>query len=244
MTSSQDIKAGISYGSRAPNTSELYGYYLFNAHDAFDYLGNPNLTTEKLLNIELGYTYQATRWKLGGQLFSMHYRNFILGTLTPIDNMTVRARGVREYENLPRARFYGFQAHGQYQWTPEWRSNLQIEYLRGYIPGRFNLPLVPPLQGNFKQQVQLKNWQMQAGLEWAAPQHKFNESLGDQFTRGYALLNAGVQHSLKLKKAVVHLSVNAQNLLNNQYRNHLNWGGIPSMGRNIIFGISVRPQEK
>lgn len=240
----QQVTAGLSYGSRAPNTSELYGYYLFNAHDAFDYMGNPQLQTEKLLNAELGYSFKTTRWSAGAQLFTMHYRHFILGTLSSIDHMTIRARGVREYKNLPRARFYGFQFHGEYRWSPQWRSNLQMEYLRGYIPQRFNLPLIPPLQATFTQQVHLKSWQLQASLEWAAPQFQYNENLGDQFTPGYALLNAGIQYPCKLKKAVIHLSVNAQNMLNNQYRNHLNWGGIPNMGRNIIFGVSIRQQEK
>jgi len=240
----QEFFAGISLGQRSGSTSELYGYYLFNAHDAFDYLGNPLLKPEQLLNMEVGYRIGSPRWSLCAEAFTLQYRNYIFGELTDIDNMTIRARGVRTYVNAARASFWGTELRGHYQWSNHWQSTAQMAYMRGFLPGRFDLPLIPPLQGSLGTQYQKGAWQAGLQSQWAAAQPHYNAELGDRYTPSYGLLHSEVHYTLSGKKWRWKLGLQVQNILNQKYRPHLNWGGIPSPGRNLIFSLNIRPQEK
>src|SRR5699024_4465166 len=45
-----NFDAGIGYGERAPSVSEGYGYYLYNNHDKYEYMGDPDLKNERSLD--------------------------------------------------------------------------------------------------------------------------------------------------------------------------------------------------
>src|SRR5690606_706112 len=62
---SYDATFGLGYGERAPSVSEVYGFFLFNSSDNFDYIGNPNLNNEKALEANLAANYYANQFKIG-----------------------------------------------------------------------------------------------------------------------------------------------------------------------------------
>ena len=60
-------------------------------------------------------------------------------------------------------------------------------------------------------------------------------------TNDYTLVNLGVGGTVKLQKMKFDVSLNAKNLLDKTYINHLSRlksDGIPNMGRNIVLGIN------
>jgi iron complex outermembrane receptor protein len=42
----------------------------------------------------------------------------------------------------------------------------------------------------------------------------------------------------QLGTSALQLSIGIENILDKNYREHLNWGGIPQPGRNIMVGVN------
>lgn len=233
------LTTAISFGMRGPTTSELYGFYLFNAHDGFDYLGNPALEAEQLFATEVGYNFTAEKLKLTSTVFTQFYSNYIFGLATNFDEMTYGANGVREYRNVDNATFWGVDFGANYVFDSNLSSTIKIDFLRGFKPD-FDLPLVPPLQGVLTVNYKYSQFSFLAQSRMAAEQNHYNAEYGDRYTPGYILLDAGVEYKLPIKKSKASLSLSTNNIFNTYYRNHLNWGGIPSMGRILIFTLKIK----
>lgn len=229
---------GLGYGQRGPTTSEMYGFYLFNAHDGFDYLGNPDLETEKLLSAEVGHKLTADKLQFTSTLHLQQYYNYIFGLTTEYDAMTWGANGVREYANIEQATFWGVEVDGGYTFSKVLSAFAKGEYLRGFRQSE-NLPLIPPLQGTLGMSYAKERFSASVQGRFAADQNHFNTEYGDRFTPGYALVDLAIGYNLPIKKVKVALEIAANNLLDTYYRDHLNWGGIPSVGRNIVFKLKI-----
>lgn len=239
LNKKNSLSTAISYGMRGPTTSELYGFYLFNAHDGFDYLGNPDLETEQLLATEIGYSFASEKLKLTSTVFTQLYSNYIFGLATNYDKMTYGANGVREYHNVDKATFWGIELEAEYAFTTNLSSNVKVDYLRGFRP-EHDLPLIPPLQGTLAVNYRYKQFSFLAQSRIAAEQNHYNTEYGDRYTPGYVLLDAGVEYNLLFKRTEAVVSLSANNIFNTYYRDHLNWGGIPSMGRNLILTLKIK----
>lgn len=238
LNKKHSMTAALGYGKRGPTTSELYGFYLFNAHDGFDYMGNPDLKPEQLLSAEIGHKVGTKKWQFSSTLFLQQYFDYIFGLTTDYDAMTWGGNGVREYANIDQATFWGVELTGSYAFSKSVSAFAKADYLRGVRPGA-DLPLVPPLQGNAGVNYSWRKFAVVAQGRFAAEQRFYNTEYGDRYTPGYALLDAALSYQLPLKVVNIQLEVAANNILDTYYRDHLNWGGIPSMGRNLIFKLKV-----
>lgn len=236
---SNSLTAGLSYGKRAPFTSELYGFYLFNAHDGYDYLGNPDLRPESLISTELNHIYTKHRLKVSSTLFLQNYRSYIFGLNTAFDEMTWGARGVRFYENTDQALFYGLEAAAEFSLNQQVQFNASLEYLRGKLNGNTNLPLIAPLQGRVGANYAFGAWNFSGLVRAAANQVNYNPQYGDRYTPAYAVFDASISYTQEFKKLKANFALSASNIFDHNYRNHLNWGGIPSMGRNLVFKVNL-----
>lgn len=233
------LTAALSYGQRAPSTSELYGFYLFNAHDGFDYVGNPDLGAESLWSAEVMHAFNQNGLKISSTLFFQAYRNYIFGLNSAWDEMTWGARGVRIYQNTDNALFYGLESTAEYALNQQLQISANIEYLRGLLNGNDNLPLIAPLQGQMGVNYSLDAWNFSALARTAAKQVNYSPQYGDRYTPAYGVLDAAVSYSHKFKQMHSNYTLSVSNLFNRHYRDHLNWGGIPSMGRNLVLKISI-----
>ncbi len=238
------LELGLGYGQRAPSTSELYGFYLFNSQDGYDYLGKPDLLPESLLNAEGSYHLSAKRWQFSSTIFLQQYFQYIFGLNTPYDAMTPGARGVRGYENIPSARFVGLELSGKYRLNEQLQFQSGLDYLRGVRPGQ-DLPMVPPLRSSLLASWCPADWELSLQGQYACAQTHYNMEYGDRFTPSYALLDASVAYKISLQQAELSLAMAVNNLFDHHYRDHLNWGGIPAMGRNIVFSLQLsgRPTQ-
>ena len=239
LSSKHSINTAMSYGQRGPSTSELYGFYLFNAHDGFDYLGNPDLKPEALLTAETGYEFVTKKCRSSASIYLQSYSNYIFALTSDYDAMTWGANGVRIYENVGKAWFYGIEADITYKPVENLEIYAKAEYLRGMLKPDFNLPLIPPLQSSIWINYNLGSFALLAQGRIAAEQKLYNTEYGDQYTPGYGLLDLSVAYECKLKDAKLKFEIAANNLMDTYYRDHLNWGGIPGMGRNIIFKMNM-----
>lgn len=230
--------AGVGYGQRGPTTSEMFGFYLFNAHDGFDYLGNPDLKPEQLLSAEAAYKLTAKKMHISTTVHLQQYYDYIFGLTTDYDAMTWGANGVREYANIQQATFWGVEVDGGYTFSKVLSAFAKGEYLRGFRQSE-DLPLIPPLQGTLGMSYGKERFSASAQGRFAVDQNHFNTEYGDRFTPGYALIDFAIGYNLPIRKVKVVVEMAANNLLDTYYRDHLNWGGIPSMGRNIVFKLKI-----
>ena len=153
--------------------------------------------------------------------------------------MTYGANGVREYHNVDKATFWGIELGTEYAFTTNLSSNVKVNYLRGFRP-EYDLPLIPPLQGTLAGNYRYKQFSFLTQSRIAAEQNHHNTEYGDRYTPGYVLLDAGVEYNLPFKRTEAVVSLSANNIFNTYYRDHLNWSGIPSMGRNLILSLKVK----
>jgi iron complex outermembrane recepter protein len=173
------IEAESGYSERIPTISELYGFYLFNAHDGYDYIGNPGIRTEKSVFARVGIN-MATSWlKVNlSESFNRVY-DYILGvTDTTIPPMNFYTNGTRIYRNLNGANL--------------WNSNLQVmvspykgisiyvltKYTWGEMESGEVLPLIPPLNNVISVSYQPGSFGIQAENETALAQDRINVNFG------------------------------------------------------------------
>jgi iron complex outermembrane receptor protein len=100
------------------------------------------------------------------------------------------------------------------------------------------LPLVPP----FKNVSGIK-WSHQKGFvqlecESAANQPRTNPEFGEMKTPAYALLNLRASYFFNFGQKRLTLNGGIENLLDHNYRTHLDWGGIPRPGINGYLNVS------
>lgn len=239
ISQSHSLAAAASYGQRAPSTSELYGFYLFNAHDGYDYLGKPDLRPETLSSAELIHGFNHGPLKLSSTLFLQRYKNYIFGLNSSLDKMTWGARGVRIYQNTHHALFFGMETSAEFTLYQKLHFTAGAEYLRALLNDKQNLPLIPPLQGRLGIVYSHKSWSFSGKARAAGNQTNYSPEYGDRYTPAYAVIDASVSYSYKFNRLQTNVELSASNILDHYYRDHLNWGGIPSMGRNMVIILSL-----
>src|SRR5690554_827577 len=109
------LNGGLSYGERAPSVSEGYGFYLFNSFDNHDYIGDPNLKTERSTDVNLSITYKKPIFEVTAAANYFHIFNYIIGKVDgDLSAMSIGADGVKVYENLDYARMFNASLSGRY----------------------------------------------------------------------------------------------------------------------------------
>ena len=69
-------------------------------------------------------------------------------------------------------------------------------------------------------------------------QRRINSDYGDKITPYFNLFNFRASRNLRIKSTVLQLTVACENILDANYREHLDIGGIPRFGRNFLMNLS------
>lgn len=234
------LSAGLAYSERMATASELYGNYLFNSSDGFDYTGNPLLKKENSFHAEATGTYERNLCRVQLSLFYSHIRNYITGIVNPeYRSMTYGARGVKSYVNLPGAAIAGIELTGviRVHKAIEWVSTFRYTY--GRDQKNIPLPSISPLKT--VQNVRYKSKRFSAGMESesALRQNRISAYAGEDRTPGYWILHARMGYTFQVKHSKLELQVSAENLLDRKYHEHLDWGNLPRPGRNIAVQLTL-----
>src|SRR5690606_37525981 len=112
VTSKLIGKVNAGYGERLPTLSEVYGFYLFNRYDGFDYIGNPDLEVEKSYSLDASVTFFGNDAQVELTGFYSFLPDYIYPTtLSGIQPMTPGANGVKVYGNIDSASMMGVEAN-------------------------------------------------------------------------------------------------------------------------------------
>lgn len=220
----------LSQGYRAPNMEDFFGRVDFVSE-----IPNPDLRPETSLNREIGLKYHAARTSA-----SLHY---FVGTYKDLISRVTVSAGVRQRQNLRRARIDGFEASLAHQIDGQWSLRAALASTRGEDLDTYKpLQRMPPLNGSahLRYSAGPALW-LDLGTVFAARQDRLSpEDLTDLRipaggTPGYAVVNLG----LGWRPAAQHeLVVTLQNLADARYKTH--GSGVYGAGRGLVLSYAVR----
>ncbi len=232
------LNFAASYGQRQASVTEGFGYYIFNSQDNFDYVGDPKLNPETAIKFETGVSAETKTVKWNLQTFGYYMPNYIIGEYRPeYSQMTIGASGVKFYVNLPSATLVGFEGGLGWPFAKKMHLTTQLQYTYGIDSENDFLPMIPPLKNTLRVSYNNKQWAGGIELRTALAQNNIREIYGETATPGYSILNIDAGYDFKLDKTLLRLSLQAKNLLDQYYWDHLDFNTIPSPGRSINFSI-------
>lgn len=234
------ILASTGYAERMPTIGELFGFYLYNAYDGYDYIGNPYLKAEKsnFFRLDLQYSHSKLKANLNQSLSFIG--DYIMGaTNQTIPAMNFYTNGTRVYTNVSSARLYS--ADLQVLYSP--LKTVSVFVLSKFTLGEINkntpMPLIPPLKNIIAIQYEKNNWELQAECESALAQNRINVAYGERVTPAYTVFNVKSAYRFSFSKIAFNAGLGVTNLLNKVYYEHLDWGRINRPGRSVELYLKV-----
>ena len=234
------LDVGAGYAERLPTVSEQFGFFLFNAYDGYDYLGNPDINLERSLHFwgNMHFTWPELKISFRNRFSQVH--DYIFGKIDPrIPPLNFYASGVKKYENIPTAVLYGTSL--QVQWNPA--EFLTLYTLLRYTYGRTDegdpLPLMPPLKNTSICKFEKGAASIQMEGEFSSAQNRVNSEFGEQPTPSFAIFNLRSSFRWGIQATLFELGAGIENIFNKVYSEHLDWGNYLRPGRNIFLNLRV-----
>ncbi|MBB6460244.1 TonB-dependent receptor plug domain-containing protein [Flammeovirga kamogawensis] len=233
---------GGSYTQRFGTASELYGFYLFNARDQYDYIGNPNLENEKATSFTFDLNYKKGVWNVGARARKTYIKDYIVGIVDEnLDAMTPGALGVKEYQNVDNAQSSHFELYGSTKFTNWLGYRLSAVVENGYIDALHSpMPYMRPFTLKQDVRVLIKKVTIGGQYEYSSGMSSPSTILGEAETSSYHLVNLYVDYNLPLRKGNLQFDIAINNVFNTYYIDPFAWNSIPNMGRNIKAGINYK----
>lgn len=236
------VGTSLLHSFRAPSLEELYSEGPHLASYSYE-IGNPELEPERGFAKELFIRYQSDRANAEAAVFHNDFSNYLYAQNTGEE----RNNDLYIYQFVgTEAVLYGYELSGEIQilknivldaslsYTLAEREVSESEQIdTGYDSDTRPLPQIPP----FKTKASLKyvkdGLEIGSRIRLAAKQDRIGEF--ETSTEGYQLLDAFAQYRLNTGSLLHTFSLNINNLLNEEYYNHLSRIKElrPEPGRNI-----------
>lgn len=210
---------GVSLGrsTRTPSIEELYSEGPHLAAYSYE-TGNPELGYERGWTAELFGFYKND----GIFLLLTGFRNDFGYFISPRNTGRVNfASLLPVYEAQGDAAiFHGVEAKAEVTLGYGLSVESSLSFTYAYHPGT-GMPVaaIPPLKGLFTLQYASDNALVGISTELANAQNRVDTF--EQTTAGYGVLNAFFQYRITSQELIHSISINAENILNSEYRNHL-----------------------
>lgn len=241
-----ELKANLSKSFRVPYPSELVSNGIH--HGTFRHeQGDPRLRSEHGYQLEGGIRGGGGRWQLEVNAYFHYFDNFIY--LAPSARFSALPEaGLLWTYRQDDAIFTGAEALLS---TSHWRDQLQLEVGGEYLYNRnlvsaLPLPFTPPARAwlhktlQFRLSPALPEIRWTTRIEGTAPQNRVDRN--EKPTPGYLLVNTGIGGKLKWGKQSLQWQIQALNLFDTSYLNHLSRYrllNLPEQGRNFVFSLHV-----
>lgn len=240
LTHRHKFNAVLGYSERLPTLSEQYGYYLYNAQDGYDYIGNPHLSNERAWQATLQYLCQGHHSRLSVKGYYYHIADYIFGAVDPsLSAMTLGANGVKRYHNVPFAHIAGMSASYHLHLSTHWSFIGNAEYLTGWLDDGEPVPQIPPFMGVMALRYKGERWFIQGESDWALAKEQVNHAFGEHPSHGHAIWNLRGVYEWKMMHMVWEAELAIENITDQYYHLFLDWGQIPRAGRNVQIGVEV-----
>jgi iron complex outermembrane receptor protein len=238
-----NIRICASTGYRSANLAELSSDGLHEGTFSYE-IGDPDLKAEQNMNAELAVNYNSKYFDLNVSGFNNYFMNYIY--LSPTDEFNNIVFPIYRYKQ-GTADLYGGEAGFSIKPTSQLKISSNYSAVIGTLYDTAYLPFIPApkIQSEIRYTYKLNkeaksSLYFVAGSDYVFPQTM--PAAGETETIDYMLLNAGVGTDLNLDHFRMNLSVTCNNLLNQQYYDHLSRFkpyGMHNIGRNIIVNLRI-----
>ena len=230
----------VEWKQREVSTSELYGFYLYNSMDGYDYVGDPNLSPESTVQFELKVNRKTSRFDVELSSFYWRFSNYVLGEVDPVlDAMTMGANGVKRYVSNDMAEMYGGELMTNMRWSRIWSSGMVFELVQGYDDQGVVLPQMMPFNYSFSSTMHKPSFDLL--LEWRGQLAKevVRESFGENPSKSFGVVNAKIKKQIERDRFSLTLNASALNIFDSYYVPFTNWGGFANPGRSFKIGATL-----
>jgi iron complex outermembrane receptor protein len=226
----------LALGSRIPDVSEAYGYYLYTPVDGYLYLGNPELPIEKSRQVEWQNTLHSESTQLDLTLYHYKFNNYIFGQIMPGASLGY-ANGWKKYVNAGQATTTGVELSLLQQLSTQLIFQGGLNYQLGELVDLNDaLPFIPPLEAHASIKYDRGPLWIQFGAKGAMEQKNISELSGENMTPTYLVMNLKAEYVLR---GGLKLNASVTNLTNQLYHDHLDWGDIYRSGRSGQLSITI-----
>ncbi|MCB0484438.1 MAG: TonB-dependent receptor, partial [Flavobacteriales bacterium] len=181
------LKTGLA--QRAPGRSELYGYFLFNAQDNFDYLGNPSIHPELVWRSDVSVGRDFRKWTARTSLFYNLYSDYIYGVRSDhFSGVTPGSSGMKVWENIPEAHFFGGEASATFTYNSRWRVEGSLNYTRATDHSGQSLAMIAPFTWQMTPHYSYSIWRVALHATGQAHQDQIDPMFGEDATPAWAIL--------------------------------------------------------
>lgn len=231
LTDIVHLGMNLSRSSRVPTIEELYSEGPHLAAYSYE-VGNPELEAEYGYGSEL-FLYHRFR----NLYFNINvFRNQMYSYIVPRNTGEVNyATFLPIYATTGvDALIYGAEAQVEWRATDHLSLNASVSYSRGsFAESGDPLPQIPPMKGRLGVSWKEQSWQVGLDTEFAARQDRVDTFENE--TSGYVILDGYAQYSFITSGQVHNISITAENVLDQAYRNHLSRVKVilPEAGRNL-----------
>jgi iron complex outermembrane receptor protein len=243
-----NVKANIGSGFRSGNLAELSSDGLHEGTLRYE-IGDPNLKVEQNLNSEISFNYFSNVVQFGASAYLNNFFNYIY--LAPTGTQYL-GFDVFRYKQSD-ADLHGSEAMLAVNFPSLARSNtnrLKWETNFSVVTGKLKngtyLPFIPPAKWTNELRLKCRDGKRMKNLfAFVMTENHFAQNHPAQFetsTASYWLLNAGAGADWKTKFNWITFSVSANNLLDENYYDHLSRFkdyGIHNIGRNIVVRVTI-----
>jgi iron complex outermembrane receptor protein len=233
------LGATYLHSFRAPSLEELYSEGPHLAVYTYE-IGNPNLEAERGLAKELFVAYNNTNTIFKAAVYHNKFSNYLYAQDTGRRNFKNPDLNDFQFVGVD-AKIYGFEVSAEQQFLDHFLFKGSVNHSIGrqnesttssvQVP----LPLIPPL--TFKTSIKYSRNNFDIGTRITV--HAKQDDLGafETPTNGFTLLGGFVSYRITSGKLLHTFSLNATNILNTTYRNHLSIIKElnPEAGRNLSF---------
>lgn len=227
-----DLSVGTSllHSFRAPSLEELYSEGPHLASYSYE-IGNPELDPERGLAKEVFLRYQQARANAEFTLFHNGFENYLYARDTGQPNN--RRPDLNNYQFVgEEAVLYGAEISGEFIVLSHFVLNGSMSYTlaernvseseqqtTGYDNDTRPLPMIPPLKSKVSLKYSKDGLEVGSRVRLAAEQDRTGEF--ETPTEGYTLVDLFAQYRIEGGKFLHTFSLNANNLLNQEYYDHL-----------------------
>ncbi|MFT3743728.1 MAG: TonB-dependent receptor [Pyrinomonadaceae bacterium] len=229
--------ANYSHGYRPPALDELYNHGPHDGSLLFE-RGNQNIGPETSNGLDLSLRHQNSRFKAEANFYYYGFKDFVF--LAP-QGIFDAGSGFEYADYLQKdARFTGTELSLDVTANRFLNVITGVDYVNAQLKTGQPLPRIPPLRSRLAFDVHYKNLSVKPEFIAVARQDRIFTN--ETETAGYGTANVTASYILPSKHTASIFSVNAFNLNNKLYFNHISFikDISPEIGRGVRFSYTVR----
>ncbi|NQT61968.1 MAG: TonB-dependent receptor [Candidatus Marinimicrobia bacterium] len=236
VTDNWNSVLSFASGQRMPTVSEAYGYYLYNPVDGYLYLGNPDLPVETSQQVEWQNSLTSSHGRMSLNLYFYKFNHYIFGQVMSEDAFSY-ANGWKKYVDGGVAQISGLEWSILHRFSPQFIFQGGVNYEESYLDDFQDfLPLIPPLEFHGSLTYERRHFWVQMDTRGAAAQTSNSKVSGENSTPAFLVINLKGELDI-LSGFKLNLGVN--NLTNQLYHEHLDWGDVYRPGRSGFISLTL-----